>query len=472
MEETKRCPYCGEEILAVAKKCKHCGEWLEKKKIHCPVCQEEIDEDATVCPHCHEKIQEESVQPSTTVESSTPEQESERRSARSLFTVYFWRPITCQYADFKGKTSRKAFWKFFWFYLGTIVIFIALSGIPVSLTRNTDIELGHRIEAFVWYINLLYFLITLIPCAAMVIRRLSDIDKKKYWWTYLIFLLTNPYTVLSIGFVTSPFDDDFVMDSYFPVALILSIVFGIWLLVLLRKPTQHNVPNPMKCSWRIADSIFVFVVVGLLAFAIFGDKVIDNKDRNEEVVSRYAYSFPTKTWVFAKCIDAGYWGALEEDYKTSIGYQKNPQNKFVERWQEVLDLCIFDLDTKDIDIDDEEELEKILQDRLEYTDYFGRLRTEERAEVEKIARQYLFGFQKFFMDVADNEVKVLDWDLDPSSQTNAYKGYLVTYEIGSGYYVLLHLLIHSDDSRYNMRIIYRGESLSKLTNHRSDYLTK
>ena len=32
MEETKRCPYCGEEILAVAKKCKHCGEWLEAKE--------------------------------------------------------------------------------------------------------------------------------------------------------------------------------------------------------------------------------------------------------------------------------------------------------------------------------------------------------------------------------------------------------------------------------------------------------
>jgi hypothetical protein len=56
--ETKQCPFCGEEVLAIAQKCKHCGEWLAKAKeqVPCPVCGEQIEKDSEICPVCKETL--------------------------------------------------------------------------------------------------------------------------------------------------------------------------------------------------------------------------------------------------------------------------------------------------------------------------------------------------------------------------------------------------------------------------------
>lgn len=36
-KDTKKCPFCGEEILACAVKCKHCGEWVDSRTSQNPV---------------------------------------------------------------------------------------------------------------------------------------------------------------------------------------------------------------------------------------------------------------------------------------------------------------------------------------------------------------------------------------------------------------------------------------------------
>lgn len=64
-----------------------------------------------------------------------------------------------------------------------------------------------------------------------------------------------------------------------------------------------------------------------------------------------------------------------------------------------------------------------------------------------------------------SDVKVIDWIFDADLMGDTYTGYLVTYEIGTGYYALVNLIEFDNTSRYEIELVYRGRSLSDLNSN-------
>lgn len=106
---------------------------------------------------------------------------------------YFWRGITSNYANFKGRARRKEFWGYFLFYWVGVLALLAAAG-------AVDFGLGNFDSGGDWpFVTAVTVVVvpfaTFLPSLAMMVRRLHDIGLSG-WFSLFPLVLSVAFSVV------------------------------------------------------------------------------------------------------------------------------------------------------------------------------------------------------------------------------------------------------------------------------------
>lgn len=112
---------------------------------------------------------------------------------------YFWRSVTSNYWNFRGRARRREIWGFFLFYAIAFTVLIC-AGLAIDAALG-NLDEGAPMATVV--LSVPFVLVAVIPYVALVVRRLHDIGLSG-WFFLLVFL---PYigslVILVFAFIPS-----------------------------------------------------------------------------------------------------------------------------------------------------------------------------------------------------------------------------------------------------------------------------
>lgn len=213
--------------------------------------------------------------------------------------------------------------------------------------------------------------------------------------------------------------------------------------------------------------VFLLAIVAVILSAISCESLLEPK---------YANNGYLKGWIFRNCIDNDYRKSCVEDFGASDYDFSNPPKTLPEACLAFLAECT---DDRYWGSNYEKCSNNILEEARELIDsdqgFFDILFGEKihSENIIKIFRQdpeatttmltnMTNQFFAFVENLAQSEVDMLNWKLNNDAIADTYTGYLVEYEIGSGFYVLLDLIEYDNEDRYTWEIVYTGNSLTEL----------